>query len=52
MGIREDNCKLIRRSIRRSIWYHNAIVLGEMTVSNTATYLNRNQQPHLLAISY
>ena len=41
IGICEDNCKLIRRSIRRSIWYHNA-VLGEMTFSNTATYLNRN----------
>src|SRR5208282_680976 len=42
IGICENNCKLIRRSIRRSIWYHKAVFLGEMTFSNTATYLNRN----------
>src|SRR5580698_3483190 len=41
IGICEDSCKLIRRSIRRSIWYHNAVFLGETTFSNTATYLNR-----------
>src|SRR5271155_5919138 len=42
IGICVDNCKLIRRSIRRSIWYHNAVFLGEITFSNTATYLIRN----------
>ena len=37
IGISEDNCRLISRSIRRSIWYHNAVFLPEMTFSNIGT---------------
>jgi hypothetical protein len=42
MGIRADSCKLIRRSMRRSTWYHNAVFFGEITFSNTGTYFIRN----------
>ena len=42
MGIWVDSCKLIRRSMRRSIWYHNAVFFGEITFSNTGTYFMRN----------
>jgi hypothetical protein len=42
MGITADNCRLMSRSIRRSIWYHNAVFFAEMTPSNTGTYFMRN----------
>ena len=42
IGIVAENCKLIRRSIRRSIWYHKAVCLGEITFSNIGTYFIRN----------
>ena len=37
IGIIDDNCRLISRSIRRSIWYHKAVFLPEMTFSNIGT---------------
>ena len=42
IGTSVDNCKFIRRSMRRSIWYHNAVFLGEITFSNIGTYFIRN----------
>ena len=42
MGIIADNCRLISRSTRRSIWYHKAVFFAEMTCSNIGTYFMRN----------
>jgi hypothetical protein len=42
IGICADNCKLISRSTRRSIWYHSAVFLAEIIFSNTGTYFMRN----------
>jgi hypothetical protein len=40
-GMFAANCRLIRRSRRRSIWYHNAVFLAEMVFSNKGTYFER-----------
>jgi hypothetical protein len=42
IGMAAESCKLIRRSIRRSIWYHKAVCLDEITFSNIGTYFIRN----------
>src|SRR5271165_4207385 len=41
IGICDDNCRLISRSTRRSIWYHNAVFLAEITFSKIGTYFIR-----------
>ena len=41
IGIIEDSCRLIIRSIWRSIWYHSAVFLADRTFSKTGTYLRR-----------
>lgn len=40
-GMFAANRKLIKRSRRRSIWYHNAVFLAEMAFSNIGTYFER-----------
>ena len=42
IGMLEDNCRLISKSMRRSIWNHNAVFLGEITFSKSGTYFMRS----------
>ena len=44
IGIWVDNCRLMSKSIRRSIWYHKAVFFGEMTFSKTGTYFIRSER--------
>ena len=42
-GMFAANCRLISRSRRRSIWYHKAVFLAEITFSNIGTYFERSE---------
>src|SRR5277367_5245260 len=42
IGITEESCRLIKRSIWRSIWYHNSTFFAEITFSKIGTYLRRS----------